>query len=111
MKAMLAVDIEDQKEYGFYDLTPFPNQMRLKTASQLVSVTEILLYILTTISSIYLLSCMSLFAGVFKNRSQLILLWLIVEFIFIVMGAVIMFWSQNEHFVNVFGGKMQYCEY
>lgn len=108
MKNMLALDIEDQKEYGFYDLTPFPNQMRLKTASQLVSVTEVLLYILTAISSVYLLSCLALFAGVFKNRSEFILPWLVVEFIFIIMTMVATFWCQNEKFVSLIGGKFQY---
>lgn len=111
MKTMLAMDIEDQKDNGFYDMSPFRNQLRLRTASQLVSVTEMLLYILTAVSSVYLLSTIALFAGIFKNRSEFVLPWLVVEFIFIVSAAVLVFWLQNEKFVDIIGGKIYYCEY
>ncbi|XP_011212828.2 uncharacterized protein LOC105232722 [Bactrocera dorsalis] len=108
MKTMLAMDIEDQKDNGFYDMSPFRNQLRLRTASQLVSVTEMLLYILTAVASVYLLSTIALFAGIFKNRSEFVLPWLVVEFIFIVSAAVLVFWLQNEKFVDIIGGKIYY---
>ncbi|XP_036337704.1 uncharacterized protein LOC118747712 [Rhagoletis pomonella] len=108
MKNMLAMDIEDQKDNGFYDMSPFRNQLRLRTASQLVSVTEMLLYILTAVASVYLLSTIALFAGIFKNRSEFVLPWLVVEFIFIVSAAVLVFWLQNEKFVDIIGGKVYY---
>ncbi|XP_017477638.1 PREDICTED: uncharacterized protein LOC108367521 isoform X1 [Rhagoletis zephyria] len=111
MKNMLAMDIEDQKDNGFYDMSPFRNQLRLRTASQLVSVTEMLLYILTAVASVYLLSTIALFAGIFKNRSEFVLPWLVVEFIFIISAAVLVFWLQNEKFVDIIGGKVYYCDY
>uniref|UniRef100_A0A1A9Z8W1 Uncharacterized protein n=1 Tax=Glossina pallidipes TaxID=7398 RepID=A0A1A9Z8W1_GLOPL len=92
MRNILIADIEDQKENGFYSLAPFQNQLRLRNASDLVSVTEILMYILTSVASVYLLSTIALFFGIYKNRSELVLPWLIVELIFIVTAIVLIIW-------------------
>ncbi|XP_037934237.1 uncharacterized protein LOC119668835 [Teleopsis dalmanni] len=108
MKTMLAMDIEDQKDNGFYDMSPFSNQLRLQTASELVSVTETFLYILTAVAAVYLLSTISLFAGIFNNRSEFVLPWLVVEFIFIVSATVLVFLLQNGKFVEFIGGKIMY---
>ncbi|XP_067612666.1 uncharacterized protein Fie [Eurosta solidaginis] len=108
MKTMLAMDIEDQKDNGFYDMSPFRNQLRLRTASQLVSVTEMFLYISTGVASIYLLSTIALFAGIFKNRSEFVLPWLVVEFIFNVSAVILVFGLRNERFVEIIGGKFYY---
>ena len=110
MRNMLQLDIEDQKDNGFYDLIPYHNESRLRSASQLVNVTEIVLYIVTAIVTLYLISTLTLFAGVYKNRSEFVLPWLVVEFIFIVSAMVLMCWLQNEKFVQAIGGKMFYCK-
>lgn len=111
MKNMLQLDIKDQRENGFYDLTPYHNESRLRSASELVNVTEILLYVTTAIVSVYLLSTLLLFAGVYKNRSEFVLPWLIIEFLFILSAAVLMLWLQNEKFVVLIGGKIPYCKF
>uniref|UniRef100_A0A1A9VMU6 Uncharacterized protein n=1 Tax=Glossina austeni TaxID=7395 RepID=A0A1A9VMU6_GLOAU len=108
MRNILIADIEDQKENGFYSLAPFQNQLRLRNASDLVSVTEILMYILTSVASVYLLSTIALFFGIYKNRSELVLPWLIVELIFIVTAIVLIIWLRSEKFVQIIGGKICY---
>lgn len=111
MRNILIADIEDQKENGFYSLAPFQNQLRLRNASDLVSVTEILMYILTSVASVYLLSTIALFFGIYKNRSELVLPWLIVELIFIVTAIVLIIWLRSEKFVQIIGGKICYCKF
>lgn len=83
---LLLEDIEDQKEMEDYYYYPAINNrgetldiVRLNQATHLASRTIYYLTIGTTIATIYLLVCLSLFAGVIKNRAHLILPWMIFD--------------------------------
>lgn len=85
---LLLEDIEDQKEMEDYYFYPAINSrgetldiLQLNSATKLASGTVYKLTIGTVIATIYLLVCLSLFAGVFKNRSRLIVPWMVFDVI------------------------------
>lgn len=83
---LLLEDIDDQKEMEDYYYYPAINNrgetldiVRLNSATKLASSTIFKLTVGTVIATIYLLSCLSLFAGVIKNRAHFILPWMIFD--------------------------------
>lgn len=110
MRNLLDMDILDQKDSGFYNMSPFHNDMRLKTAAQLADATENALYVLSGIASVYALSAIALFFGVFKNKPSLIIPWLVIEFLGAIAVAVIIFMLKDTKLPILFGGQCAYCE-
>lgn len=109
---MLDADTEDEIENGFYyGSIPFQNQMRLRNASDLVHIIEITIYVLTASAFVYLICIISLVIGVYKNRPRFMVPWLIVEVFGIVSLTIIVFWLQDQKFVELIGGKLFYCKY
>lgn len=85
---LLMEDIEDQKEMEDYYYYPAVNNrgdtldiVRLNSATKLASSTVFKLTVGTGIATIYLLVCLGLFAGVVKNRANLIVPWMIFDVI------------------------------
>lgn len=83
---LLLEDIDDQKEMEDYYYYPAINNrgetldiVRLNSATKLASSTIFKLTVGTVIATIYLLACLSLFAGVIKNRAHFILPWMIFD--------------------------------
>lgn len=111
MRHLLDLDILDQKDSGFYNMSPFHNDMRLKTAAQLADATENALYVLAGITIIYALSTIALFFGVYKNKPGLIIPWLMVEFLGIIAAGVFIFMLKETKLPMIFGGQCPYCEY
>ncbi|XP_023174034.1 uncharacterized protein LOC111601602 [Drosophila hydei] len=108
MRNLLDMDILDQKDSGFYNMSPFHNDMRLKTAAQLADATENALYVLSGIASVYALSAIALFFGVFKNKPSLIIPWLVIEFLGAIAVAVIIFMLKDTKLPILFGGQCAY---
>lgn len=111
MRHLLDLDILDQKDSGFYNMSPFHNDMRLKTAAQLADATENALYVLSGITIAYTLSTISLFFGVFKNKPGLIIPWLVFEFLGLIAFAVFVFMLKDTKLPMIFCGQGSYCEY
>ncbi|TDG53216.1 hypothetical protein AWZ03_000031 [Drosophila navojoa] len=105
MRNLLDMDILDQKDSGFYTIH---NDMRLKTAAQLADATENALYVLSGIASVYALSAIALFFGVFKNKPGLIIPWLVIEFLGAIAVAVIIFMLKDTKLPMLFGGQCAY---
>lgn len=85
---LLMEDIEDQKEMEDYYYYPAVNNrgdtldiVRLNSATKLASSTVFKLTVGTGIATVYLLVCLGLFAGVVKNRANLIVPWMIFDVI------------------------------
>ncbi|EDW68900.1 uncharacterized protein Fie [Drosophila virilis] len=108
MRHLLDLDILDQKDSGFYNMSPFHNDMRLKTAAQLADATENALYVLAGITIAYALSTVSLFFGVFKNKPGLIIPWLVFEFLGLIALAVFVFMLKDTKLTMIFGGQDSY---
>ena len=72
----------------------------------------VILYIGTTISAIYLLSCLGLLVGTLRNRPDLMLPWLILDSIGALLVLAIMIAAANsEHNMLYYtGGDIQYCK-
>lgn len=71
-----------------------------------------ILYIGTTVSAIYLLSCLGLLVGTLRNRPDLMLPWLILDAIGALLVLAIMIAAANsEHNMLYYtGGEIQYCK-
>ncbi|EDV96738.1 uncharacterized protein LOC6558572 [Drosophila grimshawi] len=108
MRHLLDLDILDQKDSGFYNMSPFHNDMRLKTAAQLADATENALYVLAGITSIYALSAITLFFGVYKNKPGLIIPWLVIEFLGVIAVGVVIFMLKDTKLPMLFGGQCLY---
>ncbi|KAH8379349.1 hypothetical protein KR009_004340 [Drosophila setifemur] len=108
MCQVLELDIVDQKDNGFYNMSPFHNDLVLQTASQLANATENVLYFLAGISGTYALSAIALFFGVWKSRPGLIIPWLIVEFLLMVALGVLVFMLRDMKLVQLLGGQVPY---
>lgn len=111
MRHLLDLDILDQKDSGFYNMSPFHNDMRLKTAAQLADATENALYVLAGIAIFYALSTIALFFGVYKNKPGLIIPWLVLEFLGVIAVGVFIFMLKDTKIPMIFGGQCPYCEY
>lgn len=74
------------------------------------SVTLVILYIGTAISAIYLLSCLGLLVGTLRNRSELMLPWLILDSIGAILVFAVMVAAANSEFNVLYytGGEIQY---
>ncbi|KAH8252095.1 uncharacterized protein Fie [Drosophila bipectinata] len=105
---VLELDILDQKDNGFYNMSPFHNDLVLQTAAQLADATENVLYFLAGVSGTYALSCIALFFGVYKNRPGLIIPWLVVEFLMMVALGVLVFMLRDMKVVQLLGGQVPY---
>ncbi|EDV39909.1 uncharacterized protein Dana_GF24229 [Drosophila ananassae] len=105
---VLELDILDQKDNGFYNMSPFHNDLVLQTAAQLADATENVLYFLAGVSGTYALSCIALFFGVYKNRPGLIIPWLVVEFLLMVALGVLVFMLRDMKIVQLLGGQVPY---
>lgn len=114
MKTILGIEIADQKEReDYYEVVTNAkgeslNQIRFKSATSLATFTSSILYVGTTIASINLFSSLGLFIGVFKNRMEFMLPWLILDFIGIFLLVAIMITVSEESFVCYVGGPLQY---
>ncbi|KAH8366142.1 hypothetical protein KR093_009696 [Drosophila rubida] len=108
MRHLLDLDIVDQKDSGFYNMSPFHNDMRLKTAAQLADATENALYVLASITVMYCLSTIVLFFGVYKNKPSLIIPWLVFEFLGVIAVAVFIFMLKDTKLPMIFGGQVPY---
>lgn len=75
-------------------------------------VTLVILYIGTAISAIYLLSCLGLLIGTLRNRSELMLPWLILDSIGAILVLAVMVAAANSEFNVLYysGGEIQYCK-
>jgi len=110
MRHLLDLDILDQKDSGFYNMSPFHNDVRLKTAAQLADATENALYVLATIATIYALSTIALFFGVYKSKPGLIIPWLVMEFLGVIAVGVFIFMLKETKLPMIFGGQCPYCK-
>ncbi|XP_055544264.1 uncharacterized protein LOC129729597 [Wyeomyia smithii] len=107
MTAILGADIADQKEREEYVYLPTNakgetmNQLRFKSAANLASVTFCMLYIGTTLATIYVVSCLGLLVGTLRNRHEFFIPWMVVDFFGTLVAASIM--------IAVGYNKMTYC--
>jgi hypothetical protein len=115
---LLLEDIDDQKEMEDYYYYPAMNNrgetldiIRLNSATKLASSTIFKLTIGTVIATIYLLVCLSLFAGVIKNRAHFIVPWMIFDVIIsLVINSVLLIVGTNMLY-ECFGiSNWLYCE-
>ncbi|XP_055608470.1 uncharacterized protein LOC129755820 [Uranotaenia lowii] len=114
MSAILGADIADQKEREEYIYVPTNakgetmNQLRFKTAANLASVTLCMLYIGTTLATIYVLSCLGLLIGTLRNRHELFIPWMVVDFFGTLICASIMIAVGYNKMAYQLVGKWQY---
>ncbi|EDW79533.2 uncharacterized protein Dwil_GK20530 [Drosophila willistoni] len=108
MRHLLDLDILDQKDNGFYNMSPFHNDLRLQTAAQLADATENALYFLAVVTGIYALSAIALFFGVYKNIPGLIIPWLVIEFLGAIAVGVLIFMLKDTKLPLIFGGQCAY---
>lgn len=117
MRTILGIDIADQKEReDYYEVVTNAkgeslNQIRFKSASHLASFTLLILYIGTVVASVNLFSSLGLFIGVFKNKTELMLPWLVLDMLGVVIILAIMIFVANGTFVCFVGGQWQYSEH
>lgn len=96
MSAILGADIADQKEREEYVYIPTNakgetmNQLRFKSAASLASVTLYMLYVGTTLATIYVLSCLGLLIGTLRNRHEFFIPWMVVDFFGTLISASVM---------------------
>lgn len=116
---LLLDDIEDQKEMEDYYYYPAVNNrgetldiLQLNYATKLASGTIFKLTIGTVIATIYLLVCLSLFTGVLKNRTHLIVPWMIFDvLVFIVINSVLVVIGTQMLYERFGISSWLYCEY
>uniref|UniRef100_A0A336LTB6 CSON000734 protein n=1 Tax=Culicoides sonorensis TaxID=179676 RepID=A0A336LTB6_CULSO len=116
MSTILSADIADHKEQEEYYFIPTLstgeslNTVRFKSASHLAFVTLVILYIGTSISVIYLLSCLGLLIGTLRKRAELMLPWLILDSIGAILVLAVMVAAANSEFNVLYysGGEIQY---
>ncbi|XP_030386018.1 uncharacterized protein LOC115632881 [Scaptodrosophila lebanonensis] len=108
MRHLLDLDILDQKDNGFYNMSPFHNDVRLRSASELADATENALYVLSALTGVYALAAIALFIGVYQNRPGLIIPWLLIEFLGMIAAAVLIFMLKDTKLPQIFGGQTFY---
>jgi hypothetical protein len=115
---LLLEDIDDQKEMEDYYYYPAINNrgetldiVRLNSATKLASSTIFKLTIGTVIATIYLLVCLSLFAGVIKNRAHFIVPWMIFDVIMWMINSILLIVGSNMLYERFSINSWIYCEY
>lgn len=115
---LLMEDIDDQKEMEDYYYYPAVNNrgetldiVRLNSATKLASSTILKLTIGTAIATIYLLVCLGLFAGVIKNRSHLIIPWMVFDVVVSLMiNSVLVIIGTSMLYERFAISEWLYCE-
>lgn len=115
---LLREDIDDQKEMEDYYYYPAINNkgetmdiVRLNSATKLASSTILKLTIGTAIATVYLLVCLGLFAGVFKNRSHFIIPWMIFDVVISLMiNSMLVIIGINMVYKRFAISEWMYCE-
>uniref|UniRef100_A0A182VBH7 Uncharacterized protein n=1 Tax=Anopheles merus TaxID=30066 RepID=A0A182VBH7_ANOME len=101
MSTILQMSIADQKD-GEYIWTTSEqeesiNEWRFKSAEKLASVTLCVLYIGTTVATIYVLSCLGLLIGTLRNRHEFFIPWMVVDFFgTLAIGSVVLACGCND---------------
>ncbi|XP_058451418.1 uncharacterized protein LOC131430435 [Malaya genurostris] len=114
MSAILGADIADQKEREEYIFLPTNargetmNQLRFKSAANLASVTLCMLYIGTTLATIYVFSCLGLLIGTLRNRHEFFIPWMVVDLFGTLISASIMIAVGYNKVAYCVIGKWQY---
>jgi hypothetical protein len=116
---LLLEDIEDQKEMeDYYYYPPVNNRgetidkVRLDSATKLASSTVFKLSIGTVIATIYLLVCLSLFAGVIKNRARFILPWMFFDVVIsLVINSILLIVGTHMLYERFGICRWLYCEF
>uniref|UniRef100_A0A182QPZ8 Uncharacterized protein n=1 Tax=Anopheles farauti TaxID=69004 RepID=A0A182QPZ8_9DIPT len=101
MSTILQMSIADQKD-GEYIWTTSEqeesiNEWRFKSAEKLASVTLCMLYIGTTLATIYVLSCLGLLIGTLRNRHEFFIPWMVVDFFgTLAIGSIVIAAGYNQ---------------
>uniref|UniRef100_A0A182YAS6 Uncharacterized protein n=1 Tax=Anopheles stephensi TaxID=30069 RepID=A0A182YAS6_ANOST len=101
MSTILQMSIADQKDSEYIWTTSEQeesiNEWRFKSAEKLASVTLCMLYIGTTVATIYVLSCLGLLIGTLRNRHEFFIPWMVVDFLgTLAIGSVVLACGCNE---------------
>lgn len=115
---LLQDDIVDQQEMEDYYYYPAVNNkgetldiVRLNSATKLASSTIVKLTIGTTIATVYLLVCLGLFAGIIKNRSNMIIPWMIFDVLMsLVINSVLVLVGSKYLYEYFSISNWQYCK-
>lgn len=116
---LLQDDIVDQQEMEDYYYYPAVNNkgetldiVRLNSATKLASSTIVKLTIGTTIATVYLLVCLGLFAGIIKNRSNMIIPWMIFDVLMsLVINSVLVLVGSKYLYEYFSISNWQYCKF
>ncbi|XP_053679776.1 uncharacterized protein LOC128730722 [Anopheles nili] len=101
MSTILQMSIADQKDAECIWTTDEQgesiNAWRFKSAEKLTSVTLCMLYIGTTLATIYVLSCLGLLIGTLRNRHEFFIPWMVVDFfVTVATGSIVMATGYNQ---------------
>lgn len=70
-----------------------------------------MLYVGTTLATIYVLSCLGLLIGTLRNRHEFFIPWMVVDFFGTLISASVMI-AVGYNKVAYYGiGQWQYCEF
>lgn len=69
-----------------------------------------MLYIGTTLATIYVLSCLGLLIGTLRNRHEFFIPWMVVDFFGTLVSASIMLAVAYNKSTYQFVSKWQYCK-
>ncbi|XP_049531699.1 uncharacterized protein LOC125949054 [Anopheles darlingi] len=112
MSTILQMSIADQKDSEYIWTTSEQeeaiNEWRFKSAEKLASVTLCMLYIGTTLATIYVLSCLGLLIGTLRNRHEFFIPWMVVDFFGTLVSASIMLAVAYNKSTYQFVSKWQY---
>ncbi|XP_058115939.1 uncharacterized protein LOC131288311 [Anopheles ziemanni] len=112
MSTILQMSIADQKDSEYIWTTSEQeesiNEWRFKSAEKLASVTLCMLYIGTTLATIYVLSCLGLLIGTLRNRHEFFIPWMVVDFFGTLVSASIMLAVAYNKSTYCFVSKWQY---
>ncbi|XP_058059339.1 uncharacterized protein LOC131210151 [Anopheles bellator] len=112
MSTILQMSIADQKDSEYIWTTSEQeesiNEWRFKSAEKLASVTLCMLYIATTMATIYVLSCLGLLIGTLRNRHEFFIPWMVVDFFGTLVSASIMLAVAYNKSAFCFVAKWQY---
>uniref|UniRef100_A0A182LS20 Uncharacterized protein n=1 Tax=Anopheles culicifacies TaxID=139723 RepID=A0A182LS20_9DIPT len=100
MSTILQMSIAEQ-ECEYYATTNEQgesiNGWRFRSAEKLASVTLCILYIGTTVATIYVLSCLGLLIGTLRNRHEFFVPWMVVDFLgTLAIGSIVMACGCND---------------
>ncbi|XP_049288361.1 uncharacterized protein LOC125766433 [Anopheles funestus] len=100
MSTILQMSIAEQK-CEFFSMTDeqgeMVNEWRFRSAEKLASATLCILYIGTTVATIYVLSCLGLLIGTLRNRHEFFIPWMVVDFFgTLAIGSVVLACGCND---------------